>query len=228
MSARYFTPELFTFLHQLAENNNRAWFKAHQVDYERLVREPALDFITDFSRPLRKISGHFTADARKAGGSLFRINRDTRFATDKSPYKTNTGMHFRHEDAQNVHAPGFYVHLEPGESFMGVGIWRPHTETAYSIRRRIDEHPDAWRKAAHGRRFADGFALEGESLVRPPKGFAPDHPLIDDLKRKDFIASRRLTEEEVTSEGFLDGFTRHCTTAAPFMRFLCEAVGVPF
>lgn len=228
MSRRYFTPQLFRFLKDLAENNNREWFKANQDRYEEHVREPALDFINDFAGPLAKISTHFVADSRTVGGSLFRIQRDTRFARDKTPYKLNTGMQFRHRAGRDAHAPGFYVHLEPGACFMGVGLWHPETKVAYAIRGYIDENQTAWKRASRGKRFTDVFDLEGDSLKRPPRGFDEDHPLVDDLKRKDFIASTRLTQQSVTSSTFMKNFTDNCKRSAPFMKFLCEAVDVPF
>ena len=228
MSKRYFTPKLFAFLKDLAENNDRDWFKAHQDLYEEHVREPALEFINDFAAPLEKISPYFVADSRMVGGSLFRIQRDTRFSKDKTPYKLNTGMQFRHTSAKDAHAPGFYVHLQPGECFMGVGLWRPETKVAYAIRERIDEDQAGWKRATRGKRFADVFTLGGDSLKRPPRGYDEDHPLIDDLKRKDFIASARLTQKAVTSDTFMQDFTGDCRRAAPFMKYLCEAVGVPF
>lgn len=228
MGTRYFTPKTFTFLKNLAANNDRDWFKANQSAYEEHVREPALDFINDFASPLTSISQHFVADSRTVGGSLFRPQRDTRFSKDKTPYKTHTGMQFRHEMGRDVHAPGFYLHLQPGECFMGVGLWRPETKQAYAIRERIAEDPTGWKKATRSKRFIDVYSLGGDSLVRPPKGFDADHPFIDDLKRKDFIASTRLTQKDVTSEDFLDQFADHARRAAPFMAFLCEGVGVPF
>ena len=228
MTTRYFSPRLFAFLNDLADNNNREWFKEHQDEYERHVREPALDFINDFATPLEGISPHFVADSRRVGGSLFRIQRDTRFATDKTPYKENTGMQFRHALAKDVHAPGFYVNLQPGECYMGVGLWRPETKVAYAIRERIDRDPNAWKRVTRGKRFTDVFTVTGESLSRPPKGYSEDHPLIEDLKRKDFIASTHLTQRQITSDQFMKEFTDYCKRAVPFMKFLCAAVGVPF
>lgn len=228
MSKRYFTPKLFAFLRDLAENNDRDWFKQNQDAYEAYVREPALDFINDFAGPLAKISSHFVVDSRKVGGSLFRIQRDTRFAKDKTPYKPNTGMQFRHRAGKDVHAPGFYMHLQPGECFVGVGLWHPETASAYAIRERIAEDPAVWKRATRSKRFTERMTLGGDSLKRPPRGFAADHPLIDDLKRKDFIASAPLTQKTVTSDRLMAEFTDVCRRSAPFMKFLCEAVGVPF
>ena len=228
MSTRYFKPQMYAFLRDLADNNDRAWFKANQATYESVIREPALDFINDFAAPLAKISSHFVADSRTVGGSLFRIQRDTRFAKDKTPYKLNTGMQFRHAMAKDVHAPGFYVNLQPGENYMGVGLWRPETKLAYQIRQHIDENQAEWKRVSRGKRFTDVFTVTGDSLIRPPKGYEPEHPLIDDLKRKDFIASVRLTQAEVTAPDFMQHFTENVKRAVPYMRFLCEAIGVPF
>ncbi len=130
--------------------------------------------------------------------------------------------------AKDAHAPGFYLHLQPGECFMGVGLWRPETKVAYRIRERIDEDRAGWKRAIRSKRFTDVFAVTGDSLTRPPKGYDADHPLIEDLKRKDFIASARLAERDITSSHFLEDFNDGCRRAAPFMKFLCGAVGVDF
>jgi uncharacterized protein (TIGR02453 family) len=226
MPRRYFTSETFAFLKGLAEHNDREWFAANRDRYEHLVREPALDFITDFAGPLASISEHFTADARKAGGSLFRIQRDTRFSSDKSPFKTNTGMHFRHLAARDVHAPGFYLHIEPRACFAGVGIWRPEAAVAGRIRSAIVGDPDAWGAATTC--FGAAWKFEGEMLKRPPRGFDPEHPLVEDLRRKDFVATTPLTQRRVTAGGFLEDYAALCTAGAPFVAFVCRALGLPF
>ena len=226
--ARHFTPKTFAFLRDLAENNDRDWFAANKERYETDVREPALDFIQDFADRLVEISPHFSADPRTQGGSLFRIHRDIRFSKDKTPYKTHMGMQFRHVAAKDdVHAPGFYLHLEPRACRVGVGLWRPSATDADAIRRHIAADPDGWRRAAYGLPFADTFVLgDGNKLKRPPRGFDPDHPEIDDLRRRDFTAGATLTQKAVTSDGFVDEYADMCRTAMPFMRFLCEGVGV--
>jgi uncharacterized protein (TIGR02453 family) len=223
----HFTPATYAFLRDLAANNDRDWFNANKDRYIEKVQEPALQFIADFAPRLATLSPHFTADARVVGGSLFRIQRDARFSKG-APYKENTGLQFRHESARDAHAPGYYLHIQPSGSFMGVGLWRPATTIAYRIRERIAEDPAGWRKAAHGTSFRHAFDLTGDSLVNPPRGFDPAHPYIEDLKRKDLVASVSLSQKAVTSATFLDDFTGLCRTASPFMRFLCDAVGVPF
>ena len=227
-ASRHFTPALFSFLRDLARNNDRAWFQANRERYLDAVQEPALEFIADFAERLASISPHFRADARVQGGSLFRIYRDVRFSKDKTPYKTNTGVQFRHVRAADAHAPGYYLRLEPGECFAGVGMWRPETKVAYRIREAIADDPTGWKRATRGKRFAATWSLAGESLKRAPKGFDPDHPLIDDLKRTSFIAVSRLTQREVTSPGFADALAARYRSATPFMRFLCAAVGLEF
>ncbi len=227
MTDACFTPRTFVFLSELAANNNREWFRANKSRYDHDVKEPALRFISDFAEPLKEISPHFRADPRANGGSLFRIYRDTRFSKDKSPYKTHTGIHFRHEAYRDAHAPGYYLHIQPGNCFMGGGIWRPAGPTLRKIREAIDKDGDAWREASCDPQFRATFELAGDSLIRAPKGFSVDHPLIEDLRRKDFIGVAPLSEDALMSPGFLDTFTRLCRAASPFQRWLCGAVGVP-
>ena len=159
---------------------------------------------------------------------MFRIYRDTRFSKDKSPYKTYTGLQFRHDRGKDAHCPGFYLHLEPGQFFVGVGIWHPDGPTTRAIRDAIVEDPTAWKKASRGKKFAGLFDLEGDRLKRPPKGYDPEHALIEDLKRKDYIGVTRLTQKAVTSPDFMKEFTDLCRTGVPYMKFLCKALDVPF
>ena len=228
MESPSFSPDLFSFLEELADHNDRAWFKANRQRYDDAVQEPALAFIAAFAPHLRRISRHFGADARPVGGSLFRIQRDTRFSKDKTPYKTNVGISFRHQQTGDVHAPGFYLHMEPGSVFAAAGVWHPDSATLGRIRDTIAACPEQWTRVAYGKPFVAAYRLDGASLVRPPRGYDPDHPVIADLKRKDFIGVVALTEKKALSPGFIDEYAQVCRAAAPFMRFLCDAVGVPF
>lgn len=224
----YFSRNTFQFLKDLAENNDREWFNANKKRYEGEVKEPALGFIQDFAPHLKRISEHFRADPRANGGSLFRIYRDTRFSKDKSPYKTHTGIQFRHDRGKGAHTPGFYLHIEPKGCFVGLGIWHPDGQALRKIREAMVEDEKGWKKAVSGSAFRKHLALSGDRLVRPPRGFDPEHPLIEDLKRKDFIASAPLTMKQVTQAGFMEEYASLCRAGKPLVSFLCRALGLPF
>ncbi len=228
MNTSHITPELFDFFRELKLNNSREWFQSNKERYEQRVRLPLQRFIMDLEQPLRRISCHFRADPRPVGGSLFRIYRDVRFSPDKSPYKTYAGIQFRHERAKDVHAPGFYLHLEPANVFAAVGIWRPDSAALVRIRQAIAADPSAWIRVKTDPEFSREYQLGGESLKRAPQGYDPDHPQIEDLKRKDFIAQVALSEDGACSPDFPDRFARLCAAAAPFMRFLTETLDLPW
>ena len=228
MSTQHISPALFDFLRDLRANNDRPWFEGNKERYLEVVRDPMLDFIAAFAGPLAEISPHFRADPRPNGGSLFRIHRDTRFSKDKRPYKTNVGAHFRHSAGKDAHAPGFYLHLEPDACFAGCGVWRPDGPALNRIRNAIVARPDEWRRVAIGREFSGTFGLTGETLKRPPRGFDPGHPLIEDLKRKSFVAIARVSEDEACAPDFLERFTAIARIGAGFTAFLAGAVGVAF
>ena len=216
------------FLEELRANNNREWFEENKSRYEALVREPALDLITTMGPRLAKLSDQFVAAPKKVGGSLMRVYKDTRFSRDKTPYKTNIGIQFRHALGKDVHAPGYYLHIDPEECFVGVGLWHPEAEPLAAIRTHIADQPAAWKKVRKQAGFAEQFKLGGESLRRPPKGYDETTPGIEDIKRKDFIAISELSAADIHEMNFVDLVATRFRTATPFMRFLCEAVGVPF
>jgi uncharacterized protein (TIGR02453 family) len=221
-------PELFRFLDELARNNRREWFERNKARYESDVKQPCLRFIGDFAGPLAKISPHFRAIPSASRGSLFRIHRDIRFSKDKSPYKTHAGLHFAHEARGDVHAPGFYLHLEPGGSFVGIGIWHPDPETLQRVRQTLADDGGGFRRAITSAAFRPAFRLSGEALKTAPRGFDPAHPLIEHIKRKDFVAIADLTDAQVLAPGFPGRFTQICAAGGPFVRWLCEAVGVAY
>ena len=228
MRGRCFTPESFDFLVDLAANNNRDWFMENRQRYERTIRTPALNLISDIAADLAMISPHFLALPKKVGGSLLRMHRDVRFSRDKSPYKTNIGIQFRHEMGRDIHAPGFYLHIEKSECFIGAGIWRPDSATLGKIRDAIIEKSDAWIAARDNSAFRKQFALEGDSLKNAPRGYARDHPLISDLKRKDFIAIAPISDRRITSSDLPGELVGRFSQAAPIMRFLCRALELRF
>jgi uncharacterized protein (TIGR02453 family) len=223
-----FPADTLRFLEQLGVNNRREWFEDNKGRYETLVREPALDFISAMAKPLLSLSPHFVAIPKKVGGSLMRVHKDTRFSRDKSPYKTNIGIQFRHETGKDVHAPGYYVHIEAGECFLGAGLWHPDPEPLAAIRNRIAERPAEWKKIRDQKGFVAAFRLGGSALSRPPRGFAADHSCIEDIKRKDFIAGHDFSAATIHSADFVKQVVSTFRTATPFMKFLCQALDLPF
>lgn len=228
MATAHFTNELYDFLAELKANNNREWFQSNKKRYEQHVKEPLLRFITDFGPLLHEISPHFVADPRPVGGSMFRIYRDVRFAKDKSPYKTHAAAQFRHTAGKDVHAPGFYVHLSTEGIHAGTGLWRPDSKALAAIRNAIVENPDGWSHAISRPGFTKRHRLSGDSLKRPPRGFDAEHPLIEDIKRKDFVSMVDLPPEAALKPKFLKDFASICSEATDFMQYLTEAVGLEF
>ncbi|QEG35068.1 DUF2461 domain-containing protein [Bythopirellula goksoeyrii] len=223
-----FPADLVKFLGELSRHNNRTWFEANRQRYEDSVRGPALEFIAAMAGPLMKLSPHFAAIPKKAGGSLMRIHRDLRFSKDKKPYKTNLGIHFRHVAGKDVHAPGFYFHVDPREVFLGAGVWHPDSETLSNIREAIDDEQTAWKRVKGNKAFRAQFELGGESLKRPPRGYEADHPLLEDLKRKDHIALCSWDHEDLLQPTIVQDMIAVFRTTKPYMAFLCKAIGVKF
>lgn len=216
---------LFRFLKDLKAHNDRTWFAEHKARYEAEARDPLLRFISAFGGPLSGVSRHFIADPRPSGGSMFRLHRDTRFAKDKSPYKTHLAAHFPHRsvNAGGVHGPGFYLHLEPGGSFAGGGLWHPDPDSLFKVRQAIVAKPAAWKAVRKS-----GLEIEGEALKRIPQGFDASHPCAEDLKLKDFYITCAFTDAEVLGPNFLSRVAGACRTAAPLVAFLCKALDLPW
>jgi uncharacterized protein (TIGR02453 family) len=227
-SFRGFTPRTLEFLHKLSQNNDRDWFQAHKAHYERDVLEPALDFIQALARPLARVSPRLLCVPKRMGGSLLRIYRDTRFAHDKRPYKTNVGMHFRHDAFRDIHGPGCYFHIGLDECFLGCGIWQPDPDTATKIRQHILDSPRSWQAAKRVVAGTSPFEFHGAVMKRAPRGFPPDHRAIEDLKRKDFLVVRNFDEGQLYAPDIVDFAAEHFAQASPLMRFLCTSLGAKF
>jgi len=223
-----FSRKTLSFLKELNKNNNKIWFDENRQRYEDEVRTPALNYIESMDQHMAKISPHFVVSAKKVGGSLMRVHKDIRFSKDKTPYKTNIGIHFKHVRGKDVHAPGFYLHIEPGDVFLGAGIWRPESSTLRNVRTLIDEYPKEWKKLSTKLTGKDEFEFGGDSLKRPPKGFDAQHALIDDLKRKDFIAIRNLKVSSIYDKDFNKQTARLFKASSALVKFICEADDLSF
>lgn len=228
MATKYFTPATFKFLRDLAANNDRAWFAENKPRYEDVLRQPFQRLITDLQAPIAKISPHYRADPRPQGGSLFRIYRDTRYAHDKTPYKTWSGARIAHERRREIEAPSFYLHIQPRDCFAGGGIWHPESSTLKKIREFLEGNPAAWKKATRSEAFRKRFEFWGESLIRPPRGFDPAHELIEDLKRKSFAAGRGFADALACSEELAPFIVDTFKRVAPMVDYLCAAVELEF
>jgi uncharacterized protein (TIGR02453 family) len=224
-----FPKDFFAFFSELKVNNDRTWFEKNKERYRQSIVAPCSSFIEAMAPRLQKISKHMTADPRPNGGSMFRIYRDVRFSKDKRPYKEHAGIHFRHALGRTVHAPGFYVHLATDGVFFGGGMWMPEPEALGQIRNAIAEQPSDWKKTKGEATFKKTFdGIDGEALSRPPRGFDPDHPFIEDIKRKSFFAMKSSSAKAAQSPDFIDDVTATFRAARPLMRFLCDAVDAPF
>ena len=225
----YFSAASFTFLRALARNNNREWFHAHKPDYETHVREPFQRLLIDLGPIVSGISPHYRSDPKAMGGSLFRIQRDTRFANDKSPYKSWQGARLFHERRREVTAPSFYLHLQGGNCFVGAGLWHPGADTVRRVRHFILDNPANWKTAAHDPGLHRRFDFDNsEMLVRMPRGFPAEFEFADDLRRKNFVAMRPLDDTLLTGPRLLKTLQTDLATLAPFVDYLCAALDLEF
>jgi uncharacterized protein (TIGR02453 family) len=221
--------DFFAFFNELHFNNEKPWFEANKERYKTSVIEPLSALIAAIGERMPKVSKHIVCDPRPNGGSMFRIYRDTRFSKDKSPYKTNAGVHFRHALGKDAHAPGFYMHFAPKEVLFGGGLWMPEPDDLADIRRAIADKPKDWTRVKSALDAAQRFnGIEGEGLARPPKGFDPDHPQIDDIKRKSFYVMHKSSEKTAQTPALVQDAIDTFASSTPLMTFLCKAIGARF
>jgi uncharacterized protein (TIGR02453 family) len=222
-----FRPEAIDFLAELAQNNDRAWFQPRKREYESLLKEPMEAFVAALAERLDAHRLPLQADPRT---SIFRIYRDTRFAKDKSPYKTHLGASFpwaEHRDtdapiSHTEHANGAYFHLQPGNNFAGGGMWQATKPRLDAFRQAILDDERRVRAALEDPGFLAAFGpVEShESLKRVPPGFPADHPMADQARWKDIVFGRRLSDDEVYSTELPEILARDYAAATPVFRFL--------
>lgn len=219
-----FEPEAITFLADLAEHNDRAWFQPRKADYERLLKEPMEALVAALSERFAARGIPLRADPTR---SIFRIYRDIRFSKDKSPYKTNVGASMPWVDDTSgaddaVHGNGAYLHIQPGNSFTGGGMWMAERPRLEALRRAVVDEPDRVLAAIEDPGFLATFGpvSSHETLKRVPPGYPADHPLADLLRYKDLTFGRGLDDEEVTSSSLPDVLADDFAAAVPVFRFL--------
>ena len=225
---RGFPDDFFRFFEDLRANNDRAWFNQNKLRYLASVVEPTSAFIVAMAPRLDRISTHYIANPKPHGGSMFRIYRDTRFSKDKSPYKTHAGVQFRHEAGKDAHAPGFYVHLDPDGVFFGGGVWLPPNPVLNRIRDHIVDNARSWGRIRNAKKVRDAGGIRGDSLKRPPRGFDPEHTHIEDLMKKSFYVAVDAPAAAVFEADFADRVAEGFKVAAPMMRFVTDALDLPF
>jgi len=225
-----FPKDFFAFFRELKAHNERPWFEANKQRFRDSVQAPMSAFIADMAPRLKKVSKNFVADPKPNGGSMFRIYRDVRFSKDKRPYKEHAACHFRHAAGKDVHAPGFYMHFGAGEVYFGGGMYMPDASALGRIRDAIVQSPAAWKAVKVNRAFVEAFGELGgdDVLLRAPRGYDPEHPLIDDIKRKSFFAMEQGDMKLASSAKLVDAVAETFDAASPLMKFLCKAQGVPF
>ena len=233
-----FRPEAIQFLVDLQANNDRAWFQPRKAEYERLLKEPLEALCAALDEEFRARKLPLRADP---GRSPFRIYRDVRFSKDKSPYKTHVAASFgwagdeqgggdddagrSHRD--DVHGSGGYFHLQPGEIYVGGGVWHPETSWLTAFRQGLVSDYDGFRSIVEEPGFRKTFGTvgdDGESLKRVPPGYPADHPAADLLRLKNVTFGRRLADRDATSPNLPVVIAESFEIGTPLMRYL-SAVG---
>lgn len=228
-----FKPEAIQFLVDLAENNNRDWFQPRKGEYERLIKEPLEQLCIALQEQFRTRGIPLHADPAR---SPFRIYRDVRFSKDKSPYKTAVAASFAwagdggdagagRSHTENVHASGGYFHLQPGEIYVGGGVWHPDAGWLNAFRRRIVADFDGYRSIVEAPAFREAFGSvsdDDESLKRVPPGFPADHPAADVLRKKNVTFGRRLSDDEALSPELPGHLAEAFAIGTPLLRYLAD------
>jgi len=209
------------FLKRLKKNNNREWFNKYKTEYIDLVKLPMQSFIAALHLPMEGIAPEIDINPTK---NIFRINRDTRFSSDKTPYKTNVAAVF-HLRGHWQDSAGFYLHIEPGAIYVGGGLYMPNGDQLKLIRSAISDHADEFCSIVESKTFTSKFgALEGEKLKRAPLGFPLDHPQIEWIKYKSYYTGYEWDEKECYSGSFVQKVTRVYSDLLPLIRFLNCAI----
>lgn len=209
------TSDFFPFFKSLSRNNQREWFQARKDRFD-LIQENLKEVLESLRTGLEK-TDHIEE------GKMFRIYRDTRFSSDKSPYKTYMGMSFkrRKPDLRG----GYYLHLSPGDCFAGGGFWDPNPQDLKRIRAEFAQDDSVIRKITSDRTFRKYFgALEGEALKSAPSGFPKDHPAIDLIRMKQYVVRRNFTDEEVVKPGFGNEVLKTFQAMRPFFDYMSEVL----
>lgn len=218
-----FTAKGIEFLTKLKKNNRRDWFEKHKEEYETFVKLPMQSLIAALQPHFLSFAPEFEINPKK---SIFRIYRDVRFSKDKSPYKTHVAAHFvLHGKPKGVEGSGYYLHVEPGEVFLGGGIYMPDSDQLKKIRKAIVQRSDEFLGIVNAVRFKKAFRkIEGEKLRRIPQGYESDHPMGEWLRLKQFFVGLSLPEGKCRTAKFVDVVAQGFESATPLVKFLNESL----
>ena len=208
-------PKVFNFFKALAQNNNRDWFESHKPEFKVLESE-VKEFVKEIERALQL---HDKIDKSK----IFRIYRDVRFSKNKTPYKTHFGMVFHRE--KPALRGGYYIHLEPNNSFLGVGFWAPEPKDLFRIRKELEVDAEEFREIMADPTFEKYWgSLQGDEVKTAPKGFDKEHPNIDLIKKKQFTFHKKLSDKQVISKDFPTLVDTHFIHIRPFFDYMSSVL----
>ncbi|PWN70036.1 TIGR02453 family protein [Chryseobacterium phosphatilyticum] len=205
----------FEFLKQLEKNNTREWFAAHKSEYELVIKENK----TFFNQVYHELQEH---DNLK-GIHIFRIYRDVRFSKDQTPYKTNFGVGYSR--SKPMLRGGYYIQLEPGNSFVGGGFWGPEAKDLLRIRKEFEISTTEIEKITSDETFIKYFGeLKGDAVKTAPRGFEKNHPAIELIRKKQFVVMRKFTDKEVLADHFQKEVLLTLLAMRPFFNYMSEVL----
>src|SRR5579863_589736 len=211
----YFTPAALTFLRNLARHNDRAWFQPRKPEFEALLREPMLAIVRRITDAMLDFAPNHVRPAEK---SLFRIYRDTRFSSDKRPYKTHVAAWWSHQGLEKTSGAGYYFHINAKEVIVAAGAYMPEKEQLAAIRHWLLEHHAEFRKLLRKPSVKKAFVeFEGNPLTRPPKGFPCDHPGLDLIQCRQWGLSATLPAKTALDPRLAEILVRYFRLAAPMV-----------
>lgn len=216
-----FSKKTLSFFRRLKTNNSKGWFDEHRAEYDEHVLNPSRAFVLTMGDLLHPIAPGIHADPR-VNRSLFRINRDTRFSKNKSPYKTNMGLWFWDGTGRRMECSGFYFHLEANKLMLGTGIYMFSKPQLEEYRRSVDDSKlgAALTRAITSLQKAGDYGIGGEHYKRVPQGYDPNHKRADLLKHKGIYAGIEMkVPEAFFTAGLTDFCVKHYKAMAPLHRW---------
>ena len=211
----YFRPEALKFLRNLARHNDREWFQPRKAEFEAELKEPMLAVVRKITDAMLEFAPSHVRPAEK---SLFRIYRDTRFSSDKRPYKTHVAAWWSHQGLEKTSGAGYYFHVSAKEVVIAAGAYMPEKEQLAAIRHWLLENHEEFRKLISKPAVRKAFTeFEGAALTRPPKGFPAEHPGMDLIRNKQWGLSATLPAETALDKNFAATAIKYFKLAAPMV-----------